>query len=698
MSHRSVMAASVLLVVFGCLMVATQISGCNSQRLGKASVADSFIEGEYFAKISNIVDRVNIMNTDAGFGRGLDLILPGNARVFMAGVTGNTNGSSLGHYYFVTYYLFPREVAVSLDEPRFTMNGIQGRSTDSDAEMLANGFDVCVNLKPEGNVLFASALRPLTLKEPANPDWFDYWPDTVTAFMLPLLTALSGVWLLRFLFSPGLSRRIPLAEQLACGLGLGMMAVAALTLGVKLCGFHGRGWVLALAGVGSAAELWRDRNVFGIAITGGFRRMVSKPVAGVLAAVAVVVFLVLFRLAALQGIVEFDATADWLFKAKIFFLCTGHEIVGWFSNPRLAYAHMDYPTLVPSLHTATYDSIGHVDEFVTKFWPTWMLLFLLMALASLSRGKTSRFHAPLFFLLGVLLLPFTQNYVHMEGGTMPTIFFTVSGFVQCAIGAVEKDRARLGLGLTLLFGAAMSKFEGMIFLALAAGWILMLPKVRPSLGLSPRLWRMLAFCFLAALPFICLRVQIPALHPESGWVGYALAHPGITLSGAPKIFLIMLARLFVSPGFASWGAVDGQLHWTGQWDGLSSLFNHLTLGLAWVGLLMTIVLWVASPSRRPIILWTLAVFVSAAAVFSVVFASFVSVSGLNDVISVRTADNETGRYLFPILLAWISAMVILFFGDFPPPATSPNGRTVSANPSSRAESGLETTKACGYFQ
>jgi hypothetical protein len=66
------------------------------------------------------------------------------------------------------------------------------------------------------------------------------------AFLLPLLTALSGVWLLRLVSGPGLSGRMPLAEQLACGLGLGMMAVAALTLGVKLCGFHGRGWVLVL--------------------------------------------------------------------------------------------------------------------------------------------------------------------------------------------------------------------------------------------------------------------------------------------------------------------------------------------------------------------------------------------------------------------------------------------------------------------
>jgi hypothetical protein len=484
-----------------------------------------------------------------------------------------------------------------------------------------------------------------------------------------------------------------LAEQLASGLGLGMMAVAALTLGVKLCGFHGRGWALALTTAGTLTELWRDREMFYNEIAGGFRKFVSDPVTMVIVAIGMVVFLVHFRLAAVLGIVEFDAVADWAFKAKIFFLCSGHEIVGWFSNPRLAYAHLDYPTLVPSLHTATYDSIGHVDEFVTKFWPTWMLLFLLLALASLSRGKTGRFHAPLFFLLGVLLLPFTQAYVQMEGGTLPMIFFTVIGFVQCAIGLVETNRSRLGLGLTLLFGAAMTKFEGMIFLAMTAGWILLLPSARPSLKLSSRLWRTLAFCFLAALPFICLRVQIPVLHPESGWAGYALAHPGITLSDAPKIFLIMLARLFVSPDFAKWSAGDGQLHWTGQWDGLSSLYNHLTLGLAWVCLLMTITLWVAAPARRRVIIWTLAVFVSAMVAFSVVFASFVSGSGLSDVISARTAENEAGRYLFPMLLAWAATMVILFFGNFSPSVSATNGQTVPANPSGATASGLETVKA-----
>ena len=317
----------------------------------------------------------------------------------------------------------------------------------------------------------------------------------------------------------------------------------------------------------------------------------------------------------------------------------------WFSNPRLAHAHLDYPTLVPSLHAATYDSLGHVDEFVTKFWPTWMLLFLLVALASLNRAGKSRLHAPSFALLGLLLLPAIQKFVQMEGGTLPMIFFTVLGFVQCALWLVGKDRARLGLGLTLLFGAAMTKFEGFIFLALVGGWMLLLPSARPSLKPSPRLWRVLAFCFLAALPFVCLRVQIPSLHYESGWAGYALHHPGTTLSNWPGIFMILLARLFVNPDFANWSGEGGQFHWIGRWDGLSSLYNHSTLGLAWFCLLLTVALWFAVPARRQVIVWTLAMLVGALAAFSGVFASIVNITSLNAAISDYTV--EVPRWTIP---------------------------------------------------
>ena len=97
------------------------------------------------------------------------------------------------------------------------------------------------------------------LREARNPDWFNSVSDTIVAFLLPLLTALAGMWLLRLLF-PSLGRQMPLLEQLACALGLGMMAVAALTLGIKLCGFHGYRLMFLATAAGGAAEIWRDRR------------------------------------------------------------------------------------------------------------------------------------------------------------------------------------------------------------------------------------------------------------------------------------------------------------------------------------------------------------------------------------------------------------------------------------------------------
>ena len=49
--------------------------------------------------------------------------------------------------------VFPREVGVSLDGPaRQTRNGFGGRATESDDEMKAHGFDVRVDLLPDGRM------------------------------------------------------------------------------------------------------------------------------------------------------------------------------------------------------------------------------------------------------------------------------------------------------------------------------------------------------------------------------------------------------------------------------------------------------------------------------------------------------------------------------------------------------------------
>jgi hypothetical protein len=651
-------------MAFAGLVIAWQFRHYDGSENGPyASLAQSFLRGQKLPGISNIVDRSREFIPALGAGQYYDLVLPENARVFMTDMTGPTNYNNIGYYYYATYFLFPREIGVSVDQPTcIAHNGFLGKTTGSDQEILANGFDVRFDILP-GDLLHVRALRYFPLRSPTNPAWFDSKSDLAIAFLLPLLTALAGMWLFRFLFST-LSGQMPLLEQLACGLGLGMMTVAALTLGVKLCGFHGRGLVLMTTAIGAIAEIGRDRKVFLTRITDSSWKMLCSPITAIFVVIGFLVFLVLFRIAGLEGLVDPDAVMAWSLKAKIIHLYTGNELVHWFSAPRLARAHLDYPTLVPSLHAATYDSLGHVDEFVTKFWPTWMLLFLLLALTSLNRAGNSWRRVLPFALLGLLLLPATQKYVQMEGSTLPMIFFTIMGFGQCAFWLVGKDRARLGLGLTFLFGGAMTHFEGFIFLALVGGWLWLLPSARPSLKLSPRGWRVLVFCFLSALPFLCLRVRIPSLHYESDWASYALHHPGSTLSSWPGIFLIQFARLFVSSDFASWSYADGRYQWIGRWDGLPSWYNHSTLGLAWLCLLMTVALWFAAPARRPVIIWTLAMFVGATAALSGVFASFICINSLTQVITL-TNDEAGGRYLLPVLLAWFTTILTMFFAELP---------------------------------
>ena len=652
------------LVLFAVLVLAWQVLHYDDTHDQHQSIARTYTRGKQLAAISDIWKRDRYTSVGASDCRQLDLMLPNNVRIFMTDMTGPTNYSKIGNFFWITYYLFPREIATSLDHTaRETKDGFVGASSESDREILSSGFDVKMN-NASGRPTF-KALRKFPVAKLANPDWFDSGSDWVIAFLLPLLTALAGMWLARLLF-PILAGQMPLPEQLACSLGLGMMALAALELGVKLCGFSGRWLVLTVTAVGAMAEVYRDREALWSGITHGARRWVRRPLIAALALVGLVVFLLLFRVAGLEGLLDGDAMR-WMLKAKIMHLYTGHELVEWFSNPALAHAHLDYPTLVPSLHAATFDSIGHVDDFVTKFWPVWMLLFLVAAMASAScAGKHGSLGASLA-ILGLLLLPATQKYVQWEGSTMPMIFFSVLGFGQCALWLMEKDRARLGLGLTLLFGAAMVKFEGALFLAIAVGWMLLAPSARPPLRPWSQLWPWPAFCLLSALPYFCLRLQIPVLNFESSHVGGVLAHPASffsTLADWPRFFIVELARLFLNPAFADWSGDTGRLHWIGQWTGLASLYNPSTLGLAWLCLLMTIALWFSVPVRRRVIVWMLAMFLGATAALTGVFVSFVSLEGLGRAIGY-TGDETGGRYLLPVLLAWFSTLLIVGLADGP---------------------------------
>jgi hypothetical protein len=245
---------------------------------------------------------------------------------------------------------------------------------------------------------------------------------------------------------------------------------------------------------------------------------------------------------------------------------------------------------------------------------------------------------------------------------MPMIFFVSLGCMQCSLALMEKNQMRLALGMALLFGAAMCKFEGVLFFAIAAGWILLIPSARPSLKFSARLWPVIIFCVFIVLPFICLRAQIPVLNYESHWMSYMKSNPALALTNAPKIFLMLLARLFVNPNFANWSNADGTFHWTGKWEGLLSLYHNL--GIGWMCILLSIAVWFALPSRRYALIWIIFVFASAVAVMSLVFSSFISIRGsLDRILFTFTADAGGGRYLFPMLWAWAAAVLTILFAE-----------------------------------
>jgi hypothetical protein len=257
-----------------------------------------------------------------------------------------------------------------------------------------------------------------------------------------------------------------------------------------------------------------------------------------------------------------------------------------------------------------------------------------------------------------------------EGGAMPMTFFTVLGLAECALAQVRLDRARLSLGLAMLFGAAMTKFEGAIILLAAGAWTFAM--MRPSLKPAPGLWRLFAFCLVAAFPFFCLRLQIPALFYESQWVGHSLHHPITTLCSMPPFLLVMITRWFVNPGLATWSAAGDHFRWAGKWEGFSSLFYHPTLGLAWIALLLTIALWFCQPPCRKIIFWLVAVIATTLAGYSFVFASFVSTSPLDRMLGYYTQEIAAPRYLFPVLVAWsVIALTLLFTGPSAPESAPP---------------------------
>ena len=119
------------------------------------------------AAFTNLVELELSASPFDGACRRLDLALPPNARIYMEEMLGPTNAERALLYHYVTYYLFPREIATSLDQPaRITRDGFVGRAAESYQELATNGFDV--ELAASGSTIKGRPLR----------DTLEVWPPT----------------------------------------------------------------------------------------------------------------------------------------------------------------------------------------------------------------------------------------------------------------------------------------------------------------------------------------------------------------------------------------------------------------------------------------------------------------------------------------------------------------------------------------
>ena len=590
----------------------------------------------------------------SAMGRSIDAQIPTNARVFAGNMLGAENVGNMGYFYFLTYYLFPHEVALSLGQsPAYVMPGVmQGRNPDSLDEVAKAGYDLYLAPKPDGR-WETRALKPLPATQPQVQPIAG--SDTLLAFLLPLAVALAGTRLVRILFKD-LESVLSLGERLACGLAIACFFLTQGILGLRLAGARLEQWLGIAVMIWAIVEAWllirrwrAHRPTFEIR---QFWWLLLIP--------AALMLVCLFRLAGTEGLLEFDAVAFWAFKAKILYCFAGPELWPWFRNPTLAYAHMDYPLTVTLLHTFTYGVIGHVNEFVTKFWNQWML-FLLGA-AILGAGKFPQKQPWVIASVAslVILLPLSVEYTRMEGGTIPMLFFAVTSSLQLALGMAEKQPGRIRLGLLLLMATAMVKFEGIALMGFWGVLLLLDNDSRAAFWPLNRIWLVGLLGLAGWLPYLIFRLHHPVLHPESAWLGILAKNPGSVLAIAPMTYLAFLSRRFLNNDFASWSATDNQhAVWQGKWVGLESFLDQATLGVGWLCLLVLILAWWHGGTVRWAVARLALLFAAFTLFISVVWSS-THASPLNYDGSINGSGGiGGGRYLYCALMSWFVAGFVL---------------------------------------
>lgn len=654
------LAAAIVLSVFGLAVLVLAFTGNFFGRKAPLTVTQLYERAAQFAKATSDIEGEG---GSKGASRALDYKLPDSSRVFVLHMLGEENRNNLGYYYLLTYYLFPRKVDISVGQPARFITGppparighYAGTSAQSTDELTALGYDLVVDITATNASQQFLFLKP-PLAAPGKQRLHPYTGDAIKAFLLPLLVAIFGANVLNRLF-PKLYPVIGWGERGACGLAVGILIVGQAAFGLRLMGVPAESaiWWLLLAWAGYV--IIRRTVLWSKDAWPNLRPCLHPALLGLIP--LAVLFFVLFRLAGQLSLMEFDAVASWAFKSKIIHHSKGSELIEHFSNPVWAHAHFDYPPLVPSLYALTYGAIGRVNEFVTKFWPVWMLLFVVVCVLSACRWPRQNTALGLALALGLAFMPFSLDYVFQEGATIPMFFFLTLGGIQMACAIIDNSRERLGLGILILAGAAMCKFEGAIVLIV---WLALLVSYKQTrLLLIPNRHGLLlgGLVLLLFSPYLVLRFQIPVLTPESNWTKCLIESPLQVLSNFPKALFALLATQCVDGEFARWTSPDkASVVWSGQWAGFKSLLNETTLGFLWVGALLSAFLYRHRESRKPTLLFC-GVFLLYASALGVVLSALPETLDNTNALLDYCYKSTGGRFLSPAICAWVTGLVML---------------------------------------
>jgi hypothetical protein len=493
------------------------------------------------------------------------------------------------------------------------------------------------------------------------------------AFLLPPAIALAGSRINRLILGDTLADKMGFGARFALGLASGMVIFSQSVLLAVLMGLN---LSSALAWVGL---IWGAIEAILLAprFLGGVQKFQWQPGHLWLLLLLPVFYSwwVFGQLCTLEGTLEFDANAFWVFKAKILYLMQGKDFIDTFHQSNLSYAHLDYPMLVPCLYALDYGAVGGVDEFVNKVWPFWMVITLSLAILSFARMLPRPRPLPALVVLLVSFLPATMQYIRQEGGTIPMVFFTGLTAMLMMSATIKKDSVMLAAGGLALAGCMTTKFEGIIYAAL---WTLPAALLcwRHGWFKNRLIWKAVIFVSICLIPYVCLRLTKPVLHVESNWIQNGLAHPAQACQRFPQVLLLNIGSRYFSQDFFHWKSDDKEhLEFCGQWNGLRSLINSEESVLPWLLLIIAFLSFWKKPHGRAA-LGALTI-VALGFFFILAFAISCQPNVQADITQAigGSGDGTGGRYLYPAILAFFLGMMTIWNND-----ASPIDKTIAASP------------------